>query len=268
MTPVGYGGAVASRVAGSQNSLIAAPELPGWMDGVGPFQDGQDLAESFQTGDWVEGVLAGGSIGLSVADAVINPIATLVSMGVGWMLEHLYPLADWLDALTGDHRMVMSYSATWANVSQSVSGTSDTLYASLAQLQSMEGATVEAYEALVRTMAGTLAGAAQLASGVSTAVALLSSIVKAVHDLVRNVLSDLVGFIVQELVEIAATLGAATPVVAAQVAMKTANWAKILLKFVKSLVTSAGTYVGLASTLKGLYDDAVDTLNGHMAGAH
>jgi hypothetical protein len=233
------------------------------MDGVGPFQAGEGIVNGIRSGDWVDVSLSGLSAGASLVDAVLNPIATLVSIGASWLLEHLSPLKDWLDDLTGDWRMVQSYSVTWQNVSGRIGTTAETLERSLAQLERMSGATVDAYELLVRTMAKTLEGAATAASAVSEAVALLSTIVKAVHDMVRAVLSQRVGFIVPELAEIAATLGIASPLVAAQVAAKTADWSKLLLDFIKGLVKSVGNYITVAGQLKSLYDAVETALKSH-----
>ncbi|MFG6402572.1 MULTISPECIES: hypothetical protein [unclassified Microbacterium] len=267
MTPVGFGGVVTGTIASQSNSLIVPPEMPGWMDGVGPFEDGMTLGQSFQSGDWVSGALAGVSIGMSVVDAVINPIATLVSLGVGWMLEHLWPLNDWLDQLTGDHQMVASYAVIWQNVSTSVSESAAELDASLSGISHMSGFTIDAYRAVLQTMAGALSGAAALASGVGLAVELLSTLVKMVHDMVRDVISDLVGFVVQSIALAAATLGAATPGIAAQLAVKSAKWSTLLTAFIRDLVTSAGTYVSLAQQLKGLFDGVSDTLEGRLSPA-
>lgn len=267
MTPVGWGGLVASNAAAQSNSLIAAPAAPGWMDGVGPFQDGMTVGQSLQSGDWVGGILAGGSIVLDVANAIANPIATLVSLGVGWVLEHIWPLSDWLNQLTGDHRMVTSYAQTWQNISASVAASGQELQGTLSGLVGMSGAAIDIYRALLQTMAGSLGVASTLASGVGVAVELVSTIVKAVHDLVRDAISDLVGYVVQSLAEIAATLGAATPVVAAQVAIKSADWAAMLAKFVKELVRSVGLYVDLANALKGVFDGVTQTLDGKLGTA-
>lgn len=264
MTPVGYGGVLTGTIAAESNSLIVAPAMPGWMDGVGPFEDGTNLATAFQNGDWVQGVLAGGSIVVSVVDAVVNPIATLVSLGVGWMLEHIWPLNDWLDQLTGDHQMVASYAAIWGNVSGSVSESAAELNATLAGISHMSGFAVDAYRAVLQTMASSLSGAANLAAGVGIAVELLSTLVKMVHDMVRDVISDLVGFITQSLALAAATLGAATPAIAAQAAMKSAKWTMMLTDFVTDLVTSAGTYVGLANQLHQTFDGIAGTLDSHL----
>jgi hypothetical protein len=265
MTPVGYGGLVTSTIASQSNSLIVAPAMPGWMDGVGPFEDGMNLGTSLQSGDWVAASLAMGSIALSVVDAVVNPIATLVSLGVGWMLEHIWPLTDWLNQLTGDHRMVSSYAQTWQNVSASVSASADELTGTLSDIADMNGFAIDAERLLLETMAGSLGIASQLASGVGVAVELLGTIVKAVHDLVRDAISDLVGYVVQSLAEIAATLGAATPVVAAQLAVKATKWSTLLAEFVMDLVKSAGTYVDLAKSLKEVYDGVTDTLSEKLA---
>jgi hypothetical protein len=264
VTPVGWGGVVTGTIAAESNSLIVAPAMPGWMDGVGPFEDGYNLGTSFQNGDWVQGVLSGASIVVTGVDAVINPIATLISLGVGWMLEHIWPLSDWLDQLTGDHQMVLSYATIWTNVSGSVGQTAAELDAALSGIAHLSGFAVDAYRAVLQTMSSALAGAAGLTAAISLAVEMLSSLVKMVHDLVRDVISDLVGFIAQSLILAAATVGTAAPAIAAQAASKTAKWTLLLTDFITDLVTSTSTYVGLANTLYQTFEGISETLDTHL----
>ncbi|UIN30738.1 hypothetical protein [Microbacterium binotii] len=267
MTPVGYGGLLTSTAASNMNSLIVAPEAPGWMDGVGPFEDGYNLANGLMSGDWVGVTLSGASVVATGVDAVLNPISWLISLGVGWMLEHLWPLKDWLDQLTGDHRMVSSYAQTWGNVSTAVNGAANELNASIGDLQGLQGFAMDVYRKFLATMASTLHTASAAAQGVGVAVELLSTIVKAVHDMVRDVISDVVGFIAQSLILGAATLGTAAPVIAGQAATKTAKWAAMLAEFIKDLITSAATYTDLAKTLKEIYDRVTETLDGKLGTA-
>jgi len=249
------------------NALIALPEAGSLADGIGPFEDGSLLVESISGGDWIGASLAGGSILASGVDAVVNPIATLVSLGVGWLLEHMWPLNDWLNELTGDHHEVAGFAETWQNIAGRLTGSSDSLRFYVSDLGDFDGAAADAYRALLTALTSSLHRCAELCSGLGIAAELLAGIVKAVHDVVRDVIADLVGFVVQELALVAGTLGAATPVVAAQLAVKSAKWTALLSGFIRDLVTSAGSYVDLAKTIREFVDRASSAIDGSVPAA-
>ncbi|KEP74922.1 hypothetical protein SAMN04487848_0455 [Microbacterium sp. ru370.1] len=249
------------------NSLIAPPTEGSLADGLGPFEDGSSLVTSIAGGDWIGASLAGGSIAVSGIDAVVNPIATLVSLGVGWLLEHMWPLNDWLDELTGDHHEVAGFAQTWQNVSGRLGDSAGSLSRATGDLADFDGAAADAYRALLTTLTTSLQRCAELCAGLGIAADLLAGIVKAVHDVVRDVIADLVGFVVQSLALAAGTLGAATPAIAAQLAIKSARWTSLLSTFVRELVTSAGTYVDLAKTIKEFIEGAAAATDDRVAAA-
>ncbi|WP_295850539.1 type VII secretion target [uncultured Microbacterium sp.] len=131
----------------------------------------------------------------------------------------------------------------------------------VSDLGDFDGAAADAYRALLMSLTSSLQRCAELCSGLGVAAELLAGIIKAVHDVVRDVIADLVGFVVQELALVAGTLGAATPVVAAQLAVKSAKWTALLSGFIRDLVTSAGSYGNLAKTIKEFVDRASSALN-------
>ncbi|MBD8477063.1 hypothetical protein [Microbacterium sp. CFBP 8794] len=249
------------------NSLIAAPTEGSLTDALGPFEDGYSLVESISSGDWIGASLAGGSIVVSGIDAVVNPIATLVSLGVGWLLEHMWPLNEWLDQLTGDHHEVAGFAQTWQNVSGRLGESSGSLARAVDDLADFDGAAADAYRSLLTTLTSSLQRCAELCAGLGIAADLLAGIVKAVHDVVRDVIADLVGFVVQSLALAAGTLGAATPAIAAQLAVKSAKWTSLLSSFIRELVTSAGTYVDLAKTIKEFVEGAASATDDRAAAA-
>src|SRR5687768_7798649 len=76
----------------------------------------QGLHQSVQGGNWVDSVLAGGSLVGDAAATVIDPFSALLANGLGWVMEHFEPLREILDKLTGIPDKVAAHAQTWANM--------------------------------------------------------------------------------------------------------------------------------------------------------
>lgn len=76
--------------------LVAAPvSVSSPFDGLWLVQDGQALASGIANGDWVEGGMGAFSLLLDGVAALIDPIGTLIGMGLSWVLEHIWPLNEY-----------------------------------------------------------------------------------------------------------------------------------------------------------------------------
>ncbi|OZM73732.1 type IV secretion protein Rhs [Amycolatopsis antarctica] len=187
------------------------------VTGIGIAESSVDLANGVADGSWVEAGLGAVGVGLEVLSMVIDPIGTLASYGVSWLIEHVEPLKEALDWFAGDPPVIQSFSETWANVAAEVGA--------VAQEYGTEsrngtagwlGAGGDAYRQHAAEQADALAGASSLADGISVGVMVMGEVVAAVRELVRDLVAELVGKLITWALEAAATLGFATPVIAAQ----------------------------------------------------
>lgn len=230
---LGLRGTVATTGGGGAgNPLVVGPQdttTP--FSGLRLIEDGHMLSQAIQNKDWVSGGLATVA---GVADAVafaMNPLAGLVSMGVGWLLDHIEPLKSWLNELTGDAGAVAGAAGTWSNIGQSLHSTAgDYGSAVKTTVAGTNGMTIQAYSALAADITSHLKMVGSLAEAVSTGLQIASSIVQIVHDLVRDAISDVVGYAVSCIIPL--------PTVISSVLAKVAAWEAKLGSKLAALRTS------------------------------
>jgi hypothetical protein len=219
--------------------LVAAPvSVSSPFDGLWLVQDGMSLANGITNGDWVEGGLGAFSLLLDGVAALVDPIGTLIGMGLSWVLEHIWPLNEYLNALTGNAGEVLRMSQTWANISTHLAGAGSDLDRFLGQLESLEGAAMEAYRTFQHDVAEHIALAGTLAAATSTALEIASTIVKIVHDLTRDVISQIAGTAISAAITTAATVGFGAPVAIAQVAARVSALVPKVTKAIEAVIRS------------------------------
>lgn len=219
--------------------LVAAPvSVSSPFDGLWLVQDGMSLANGISNGDWVEGGMAAFSLLLDGAAALIDPIGTLIGMGLSWVLEHIWPLNEYLNALTGNAGEVLRMSQTWANISSHLTGAGGDLDRILGDLEALEGAAMDAYRTFQHDVAEHIALAGTLAGATSVALEIASTIVKIVHDLTRDVISQIAGTAISAALTTVVTLGFGAPVAIAQVAARVAALVPKVTRAITALVRS------------------------------
>jgi RHS repeat-associated protein len=224
------------------NPLVAqAQSQTTAVTGIGIAESAQGLAEGVSNGDWVEAGLSAVGVGLEVLSMVIDPLGTLASYGVSWLIEHVRPLKEALDWFAGDPPVIQSFSDTWGNVATEVNAiAADFLQQSGAGTSGWTGAAADQYRGHSTEAADALAGAATLADGISVGVMIMGQVVSFVREFIRDLVGELVGKLISWALEEAATLGLATPVVVAQA---TAAISKVVSKVsdvVRKLVKTIG----------------------------
>ncbi|AXX31892.1 putative Rhs protein [Actinosynnema pretiosum subsp. pretiosum] len=138
------------------------------MTGIGIAESSVDLANGIADGNWVEAGLGGAGVGLEVLSMVIDPVGTVASYGVGWLMEHVQPLKEALDWLVGDPPVIRSFSETWGNVAAEVRAVAEELGGQDAP--GWEGAAAQAFRGANAETADAIAGAGVLAEGVGIGV--------------------------------------------------------------------------------------------------
>ena len=104
------------------NELVAeVKESETVWSGSRLLEDGFDLKEAFESKSWVAGGLATAATAADTAAAVMDPLGEALSAGIGWIIEHLSPLKDWLNELAGDSDAVAAAASTWTNIGAKLS---------------------------------------------------------------------------------------------------------------------------------------------------
>ncbi|MEV6597690.1 hypothetical protein AB0M36_12575 [Actinoplanes sp. NPDC051346] len=214
-----------------------------WATGLGLIGDATDITNGIRANSWVDATLGGVGASLDLLSLAVDPLGTLVSWGVSWLMEHVKPLKDALDRLAGNADDIASHAATWANVA-AFTDRARQEYADRLRAEATDwfGAAGDAYRAHAGTHTQTLEGLATAARGISYAVEGAGLLVALVRGIVRDLIAEFIGTLAARLPQWLAaeglTLGLASPVVIGQVAALVAKWSNKIQHFVRALLNS------------------------------
>jgi uncharacterized protein YukE len=135
--------------------------------------------------------------GMEALGLITDPIGTLLSYAVSWLMEHVKPLSDALDWLAGDPDTIASYAATWKNVSAAI-GTATQRFTNEVSNGTADwtGASADAYRNNAKAEAEHLAGAAKAAGTIGTVVEVVGVLVGVVREIVRDLISECVATLI------------------------------------------------------------------------
>ena len=223
--------------------------------GAGLLEDIESLNSSLAQGSWLGAGLSTVGAVADVASGLMNPIATLVSWGAGYLIEHFEPFKQWMDELAGSADQVRAHAQTWTNTAEAMSAQADSMEADVASLlgggsgQMIEAARVRCAQTIDALRAG-----ASATSAMSTALGVLAEVVGVVHGLVVSTLSDIIGQLTQAILEEVCSIGFATPLVVAQISTKVTAYSANVMPKITSLTNSAHSLTHMASELSGKLD--------------
>jgi hypothetical protein len=81
--------------------------------GAGPLEGAAGIVKSIQDGDWLSAVGNGVAASIDVLGFFENPVKTLATTAIGWLVEHLSALDAFLDQTTGDPAAVQNAAETF-----------------------------------------------------------------------------------------------------------------------------------------------------------
>lgn len=223
--------------------------------GAGLLEDIESLNSSLAQGSWLGAGLSTVGAVADIASGLMNPIATLVSWGAGYLIEHFEPFKQWMDELAGSADQVRAHAQTWTNTAEAMSAQADSLESDVASLlvdgsgQMVEAARVRCAQTIDALRAG-----ASATSAMSTALGVLAEVVGVVHGIVVSTLSDIIGQLTQAILEEVCSIGLATPVVAAQISTKVTAYSANVMPKITSLTNSAHNLTHMTSELSGKLD--------------
>lgn len=223
------------------NELVAeVKESETVWSGSRLLEDGADLKEAFESKSWVAGGLGAVATAADTAAAVMDPLGEALSAGVGWIIEHLGSLNEWLNELTGDSDAVAAAASTWTNIGtklNSCAGDLDTVCSS--RLAGQESLAVATFKTLQAGSASHLRMTGELAGAISGGLTVASVIVRMVHDMVRDAISDVIGKLASKVAIGALTAGLAAPWAVTSAITEVSSWVTRLSKEVTDVVTSS-----------------------------
>jgi hypothetical protein len=231
-------------MTGTANPLIAARhDSTQWFTGIYIAEDIAGVVSGVQSGSWIDGTIGGVGTAMDTLGAITDPLGTLVSWGVGWLMEHVKPLHDALDHLAGDPDQITAYAQTWHNVADNAkhagTGLSDAYWQ---QVGNWTGPAGEAYQSHAANHVSALNSIANASSGIGLIVEGAGLLVALVRGIVRDLIADFVSTLAvrlpEWLAEIGFTLGIGTPWVISQVASLVGKWVSRITHFLHALINS------------------------------
>lgn len=244
------------------SSLVAGPRTieQSAFAGAGLLEDIDGACTAIQNGEWVEAGLNAGAVALGTVAAVVDPIGTALSAGVGWVIEHLDPLKDWLQKLTGDDEAVAGFADTWVNISEHLDDVAQRLATMQAKIDQMSGQFIDAVYKELGTAFDSLASLSRVSSAVGVGFEIASSLVGMVYALVRDAIADIVAKTLVWVAELALTVGLGTPVVIAQVVTTVSDWVGRTFPSMKRLTDSIVAFQDKARSIQETLERVTNVL--------
>jgi RHS repeat-associated protein len=237
------------------NPLVAAKQdSTTWHSGINVLDDAAGVYEGVQSGSWIEGGIAALGTGMDLLTMAMNPVGTLISYGLNWLIEHVQPLQDALNHLAGDADQIAAYSKTWKNVGEAVSKAAQDLATTVERdTANWTGQAADTYRASLKNKVDHINAAATCANTIGTVVEIVGVITGAVRAMVRDMVTQAVGDFIQDALEEVCTLGLGTPVVIAQVVEQVSAWIQKIGALIKKLINSVEKLRPMMSKLEEIF---------------
>lgn len=184
-----------------------------------------DVKDLWEQGDFVDRI--GNTIGVAAdaSDLIANPVKTVVSNVVSWIIAHVDPLPFMLQQFTGDPEKAEAAALTWEHIGQQWTDAACELKNAVASgLDGQVCRTLNAYKVQMSSVVETFQAMGDACRVVAKCLNVLSAILKIVYDLTREAIGDLVGTFAQSVGEALGTAGIAIPIIVGQIATTVAKW--------------------------------------------
>ena len=204
---------------------IAKPESTHETDPLKDAGIAGDIWDLYNSKSALDATLNTISVAADLVDMAVNPIKTLVSWPVNWIISHIDPLPDMLQQFTGDPEKVEAAALTWERIGDQWTQAAAELEAAVAAgLDAQVCRTLSAYKVQIGSVIETFRSLGDACGVVAQCLNILSAMVKIVYELTREAIADLIGTFVQSVWEAVGTLGIATPAIVAQISATVSKW--------------------------------------------
>ncbi|MBP2330551.1 RHS repeat-associated protein [Kibdelosporangium banguiense] len=231
------------------------------FSGVPLLESVNDTSKAIESGDWAAGVLGAAGTALDALGMALDPFGAIFSAGVGWLIEHVGPLSDALDELTGDPDQIKAHAQTWTNIAGEL-GSISTEMANLiaSDTASWTGESADAYRARSTDTANLIGAAKAAAEGAASGIGTAGEVVAAVRTLVRDIIAELVGHLISWALQVLFTLGIGMVWVVPQVIGAVAKTATKIAGLTTKLVQALGKLAPMLKKLGGAFGDVSKSL--------
>jgi uncharacterized protein YukE/GNAT superfamily N-acetyltransferase len=237
--------------------LVApVPDIqPDASAGIWILEDIDAIRQGIKNQSWIETTLGVVATSLDGLGLIVDPIGSLMSYGISWLIEHLAPLREALERLTGSPTQVAAHAQTWRNIATTLyQAATDLTDANATRLPSWQGRSANSYQAWGTQQSTAIRALASAAETMAEGTELAGMLVAAVRGLIRDVIAILVGRLAWYAAEELITLGGASLLVLAQVTSLISATAARIAEFLRALFVSLRRLIALVEKLRPLID--------------
>ncbi|MET7990739.1 DUF6531 domain-containing protein [Amycolatopsis sp. NPDC005232] len=247
-------------IAPTQDSTTA-------YSGISLLESANDLKSAIESGDWASVALGAVGTALDALSAAMDPFGAILAAGVGWLLEHVGPLREALDGLTGNADQIQAQSETWRNVATELGNVGQDLQDAVkVDLGSWTGPASDSYRQRAQDIAALLESTQKACEGASAGVQTAGEVVAAVRTLVHDIISELIGHLISWALQVLFTLGIGLAWVVPQVVEAVAKTASKIADFTTRLVKALHALMPLLKKAGTLFEDSAKALKGLKGG--
>ncbi|MFC9895444.1 hypothetical protein ACFVMC_17320 [Nocardia sp. NPDC127579] len=164
------------------------------------------------------------SVVVTAVDAFYDPFGFVGDQIAGWMLSHFEPFRKTLDAMAGNGDMVDGYATIWSNIGEELTKMAESWKTGLTNdISTWTGKAGDAYKATATELIDKIAAAGGVSASLGKAMTLCGELVTAFREAVETIVGSLLGALIGYTIELAVTLGAATPHVVSAVLARLAR---------------------------------------------
>ncbi|SFW79127.1 DUF6531 domain-containing protein [Amycolatopsis australiensis] len=229
--------------------------------GVSLLESANDLKSAIESGDWASVALGAVGTALDALSMAMDPFGAILAAGVGWLMEHVGPLKEALNGLTGNADEIAAQAQTWQNIATELGSIGQDLTGMVqADTASWTGVAGDAYRQRAQDTVTLLETARKGCEGASSGVKTAGEVVAAVRALVRDIIAELVGHLISWALQVVFTLGIGLTWVVPQVVGAVAKTASKIADLTKRLVKALQALIPLLKRAGSLFDDAAKAL--------
>ncbi|QRP45448.1 RHS repeat-associated core domain-containing protein [Amycolatopsis sp. FDAARGOS 1241] len=250
------------------NPLIAPTEdSTKSYSGITLLEDANDVKTAIETGDWASVAMGAVGTALDALSMAMDPFGAILAAGVGWLMEHVGPLKEALNGLTGNADQIKAQSETWSNIAKELESIGSDLQDMVnADLQSWSGEAADAYRKRAQDFTQLLGSAQKGSEGAASGVKTAGEVVAAVRALVRDIIADLVGHLVSWALQVVATIGIGLSWVIPQVAEAVAKTASKITQITTKLIKAIKALIPLLKKTGTVLEDTAKALKNIKGG--
>ncbi|GAA2780154.1 hypothetical protein [Saccharopolyspora taberi] len=164
--------------------------------GAGGVENVIGTAQAIQNGDWDSAGLNALGAGVDAVGLAADPLGTLASWGVGWLIENVSFLREPFDALMGNPDAIGGMASSWENIGKELKSASQEYGQSVEGTTGWEGKSGDTYRKLGADTAKTIDALGEACNGMKGAVDGAGVVVGAVRGIVRDLIAGAIGEII------------------------------------------------------------------------